>query len=289
MAFCRKCGAENGEMDKFCGKCGFQSGKIENKSGSKKGFLFIVVIVVVVLIAFGYYYFKSSGAVIGVLGSCPYECCDDGGYGQKGCSRNYECAGNSCIEIDSDNDGLSDIREWELGTNSQLYDTDGDMLSDSEEVNVGTNPLSRNTDGDRYDDNEDSEPLVKNTAEIDVNVVDGNFNWDFVNIGLIAMTRGVAALNFDMVIANPSATIKIDNIGDDYTSYVQFDVVFVVQNEVVSREKVSHGSVSVGGSLTENYNQEITVGDVPDMILELIKSGEDSWEIRIENLEYERF
>ena len=167
------------------------------------------------------------------LEKCSYECCDNEGYEQKSCSRNYECMSNSCMEIDSDNDGLSDIREGELGTNPQLYDTDGDTLSDSKEIDMGTDPLDRNTDGDRYEDNEYDEALIRNTANINMEIISKEFNWDIVNIGIALM--GGAVINPNMVVATPSTTIKIDNIGDDYTSYVKFDVVFEVQNEVVGR------------------------------------------------------
>jgi len=44
-------------------------------------------------------------------------------------------------QLDSDNDGLGDAYEKEIGTNPEKFDTDGDGLSDKEEVNAGTNPL----------------------------------------------------------------------------------------------------------------------------------------------------
>ena len=44
-------------------------------------------------------------------------------------------------QLDSDNDGLGDADEKNIGTNPEEFDTDGDGLSDKEEVNAGTNPL----------------------------------------------------------------------------------------------------------------------------------------------------
>lgn len=50
---------------------------------------------------------------------------------------------------DSDGDGLSDVREAELGTNPAVADTDDDGMSDGNEVNVYfTDPLNSDTDGD---------------------------------------------------------------------------------------------------------------------------------------------
>lgn len=54
---------------------------------------------------------------------------------------------------DPDQDGLSNLREFQLGTNHRLYDTDGDGLSDGEEVNTYlTDPKSTDTDSDRLSD-----------------------------------------------------------------------------------------------------------------------------------------
>ncbi len=50
---------------------------------------------------------------------------------------------------DDDGDGLSNLRESELGTNPQNPDTDGDGLTDGEEVlRYATNPLNVDSDGD---------------------------------------------------------------------------------------------------------------------------------------------
>jgi hypothetical protein len=54
---------------------------------------------------------------------------------------------------DSDNDGLKDSEEAELGTDPQKIDTDGDGLFDNEETSVyKTDPLNSDTDGDGFTD-----------------------------------------------------------------------------------------------------------------------------------------
>ncbi len=58
--------------------------------------------------------------------------------------------------VDSDKDGLDDVREKELGTNPYNADTDGDGLSDGDEVIIWkTNPLNPDTDGDTYKDGQE--------------------------------------------------------------------------------------------------------------------------------------
>ncbi|HYE59793.1 MAG TPA: hypothetical protein VEA18_01250 [Candidatus Kapabacteria bacterium] len=55
--------------------------------------------------------------------------------------------------IDTDNDGLDDSREQELGTDPNKWDTDGDELNDRDEVVVWkTDPRNTDTDGDTYAD-----------------------------------------------------------------------------------------------------------------------------------------
>lgn len=60
--------------------------------------------------------------------------------------------------VDSDQDGLSDQRELELGTDPQNKDTDVDGLTDGDEVlRYGTNPLDRDTDKDSFLDGKEVE------------------------------------------------------------------------------------------------------------------------------------
>jgi hypothetical protein len=55
--------------------------------------------------------------------------------------------------VDTDKDGLPDLREKELGTNPAIMDTDADGLSDGDEILVWkTDPLNSDTDGDGYSD-----------------------------------------------------------------------------------------------------------------------------------------
>lgn len=43
--------------------------------------------------------------------------------------------------IDSDTDGLTNLEEFQYGTNPQVIDTDGDGFTDKEEIDAGTDPL----------------------------------------------------------------------------------------------------------------------------------------------------
>ncbi|MCB1208706.1 MAG: LamG domain-containing protein, partial [Verrucomicrobiales bacterium] len=54
--------------------------------------------------------------------------------------------------LDKDNDGLTNIQEYWLGTNVSLADTDGDGVPDGQEWALGLNPLNSDSDGDGMPD-----------------------------------------------------------------------------------------------------------------------------------------
>ena len=56
---------------------------------------------------------------------------------------------------DPDNDGLTNLQEYQLGTNPNNPDTDGDGIPDGQEVKLGTNPLNPDTDGDGLPDGQE--------------------------------------------------------------------------------------------------------------------------------------
>ena len=56
---------------------------------------------------------------------------------------------------DADSDGLSNLEEFERGTNPRSADSDGDGLIDSEEESLGSDPLLADSDGDRLTDGEE--------------------------------------------------------------------------------------------------------------------------------------
>ena len=220
---------------------------------------------------------------------CPYECCDEGEYYQKKCSNSdYECIDYKCQPIDSDGDGLTNIEEKNIGTNPQLYDTDGDTLSDYQEYKIkGTNPLKENTDNDRYKDNEDPNPKTINSALINIEFLSSSWNWNIGNI--IISIMGGAILSPDMEIAKPTASVKISNIGTDYTNYVNFNVIFKISNIVISTQQVNLPKLSVGTYRIETYTQPIKAGDIPTLLINMVQQQTSDWKIEIGNLDYEKF
>ena len=56
---------------------------------------------------------------------------------------------------DADHDGLTNLQEYQLGTNPHNADTDGDGVPDGQEVKMGTNPLDPDTDHDGLTDGQE--------------------------------------------------------------------------------------------------------------------------------------
>jgi len=95
----------------------------------------------------------------------------------------HENAAENLMSKDTDNDGLPDYMENQLGTNPLIADSDNDGLSDGEEVNsYGTNPLSSDADNDNLSDFAElftyhTDPNVADTDN------DGLSDFSEINIG----------------------------------------------------------------------------------------------------------
>ncbi len=86
---------------------------------------------------------------------------------------------------DDDNDGLTDDREKELGTDPKKADTDGDGIPDNTELDNKTNPMATDTDGDGVNDKDDLFPIdPKEQKDIDGDKIGDNTDPDDDNDGV---------------------------------------------------------------------------------------------------------
>lgn len=91
--------------------------------------------------------------------------------------------GISDADEDFDSDGLTNLEEYKLGTDSYLSDTDFDGLSDYDEINKhNTNPLNEDTDGDGMLDGFEIEygtgPLNKDSNGN--GIIDGDESYEYI-------------------------------------------------------------------------------------------------------------
>ncbi len=77
-------------------------------------------------------------------------------------------SGKTDAEKDTDGDGITNLKELELGINPGFPDTDFDGLSDGDEIERGTKPIHYDTDGDGASDGAEVEigtnPLVADAS-----------------------------------------------------------------------------------------------------------------------------
>ena len=87
--------------------------------------------------------------------------------------------------IDTDEDGLPDLQETNIGTDPDLADTDGDGLEDGNELLLGTNPLVSDSDLDGFSDG--YEVNVISTSPLDADEPGGS---NKLAIGVNFMSAG---------------------------------------------------------------------------------------------------
>lgn len=131
--------------------------KIKASSGMEKKYIIIALIVLaVIIIVYGGY--LAYGRFFMALPS--EELTGETGEQPAGDSPATQAEPKqeptSVLPPDSDQDGLSDQEEKELGTNPNSVDSDDDGLFDREEVKVyKTDPMDADTDGDGYLDGDE--------------------------------------------------------------------------------------------------------------------------------------
>lgn len=135
-------------------------------------------------------------------------------------------AGNADPDLDTDGDGLTNIQEYELGTNPKAQDTDnngvrdgnedndGDGLPNSREITLGTDPLDPDTDDDGLSDKQEVDQNLDPTDSIHPYVMryihnDGN-GW----IGVPAYVEGEDdnGSRFDLSAWTVEAVVRLQEV-----------------------------------------------------------------------------
>jgi protocatechuate 3,4-dioxygenase beta subunit len=110
---------------------------------------------------------EGATATIQVNVSLPASTVSDGIPDSWKVAHGFSVTDASVAGADPDNDGLTNLQEYQLGTDPNNPDTDGDGIPDGQEVKIGTSPLSPDTDGDGLSDGQElalgTNPLVADT------------------------------------------------------------------------------------------------------------------------------
>jgi hypothetical protein len=145
-----------------------------------------------------------------------------------------------------------------------------------------------NIDNDRYEDSEDRQPLIKNSARVKVMTSDIVIHEDYAAIA------SPEAGNESDVAADVTLKLVVKNEGDDYTKFVKFDVVFLVDDVVVKKVAKEIGRLDDGQSRTMEMNYQLKITDIPapavSKILDNLDQGKSPMlTVNIKNLDYEKF
>ena len=130
-----------------------------------------------------------------------------------------------CLSFDSDDDGLTNAEEEELGTNPDKADSDGDGLDDAEEVDLGTDPTEEDSDADGLEDGDEvdagTDPMVADTD------TDGISDGDEVTNGSDPLNvyswPGDGIWPDNSAKATDSDTYAYDETLPNFTAYDRYD------------------------------------------------------------------
>jgi large repetitive protein len=176
---------------------------------------------------------------------------------------------------DTDGDGIPDGQEVQLGTNPLDPDTDHDGLSDGQELKLGTNPLNRDTDGDGIPDGIEvqlgTNPLVPDpTTTVQGRVLNGgNIPVSGAAVVVFGLITGVTdSTGFFSIPYVPSqigfitavARVTVNNVILQGQSNPTGGVTNAVTNAGVIQLGQSNGSVS--GVITNVLNHAVANAQV---------------------------
>ncbi len=156
---------------------------------------------------------------------------------------------------DPDHDGLTNLQEFQLGTNPTVADTDGDGLNDGDEVRMGTNPLVADTDGDGLSDG-DEVRLGTNPLNADTDG-DGIPDGIEVKLGLNPLVADATTTVTGHVTQGngspyPDATVVLftyfTTTTDSTGAYVLTSIPATLGNLVVSARAIQGSTVLSGAS-----------------------------------------
>jgi PKD repeat protein len=132
--------------------------------------------------------------------------------------------------IDSDHDGLPDSWEVSYGLNPNepgdaLLDLDGDSLTNLQEYDLGTDPTDSDTDDDSYPDNSDPYPLDPSKPGVDKREDNPASNINLlitIVVGIISLIIIILAM---LVLKNKNKRIKKPFDTDEYIQQVRDDII----------------------------------------------------------------
>ena len=143
--------------------------------------------------------------------------------------------------LDSDDDGLKDIVEEELGTNANNYDSDFDGLSDGDEIAYGTNPLAPDSDNDGFSD---SFEIDQGTDPLSIGSTPGSNSLGFINSEVSNKQVALLSNVKEGWIQHAGLAINFDSNGDALLGEQWLNSY----NTYMGDWQIENGAITVSGS-----------------------------------------
>lgn len=131
---------------------------------------------------------------------------------------------------DTDNDGLSDVKEAEFGTSKYVADTDGDGFTDLEEIESGYNPLKAPDDQQASNSNSTTQVYTFNTNSL------SNSNTN--SISTLTDTTDIAITDTDHKRGGVNAPVTVVEYSDFECPFCATHVSTIAQLETTYGEDI---------------------------------------------------
>ena len=190
--------------------------------------------------------------------------------------------------VDTDNDGLPDAFELELGWNPNSADADGDGLTDTQEFAAGTDPNNADTDGDGVNDLDEVINLHSNPIVVD-------FDGTQTAISTISGSNGtpvsgIWATSGDSIYAQSkngelSYSVNITQAG----TYV-VDLTAKNKNPLLKTSSFQLGMTVDGASAgTQTLESTSSAAGTVRFFLPFLEAGEHTLNIKWTNVDFNTF
>ncbi len=145
----------------------------------------------------------------------------------------------SDADEDADGDGLTNIEEFNLGSNVQDADTDGDGINDLDELNGGTDFLDPDTDGDRLTDGD--ELLLGTNPLLEDSDGDGIPDQTELDLGLDPLTFDVTTVVVGKVLDSTNTVVEgaAATVLKRFTGTTDINGDFIIRNVPVDRGDIA--------------------------------------------------